>query len=84
MRTTLTLEPDVAATIERLVARQRRPLKQVVNDALRLGLRALESPTSHRPRRAAWTEPMSLGRCLLPELESVADALEVAEGPEYR
>ncbi|MBO0744805.1 MAG: antitoxin [Candidatus Dormibacteraeota bacterium] len=38
MRTTLTLDPDVARLLEDAVHRERRPLKQVVNDALRRGL----------------------------------------------
>ena len=38
MRTTLTLDPDVAALLEREAHRLRRPIKQIVNDALRRGL----------------------------------------------
>jgi hypothetical protein len=37
-RTTLTLEDDVAARLREEVRRQGRPLKAVVNDALRAGL----------------------------------------------
>ena len=38
MRTTLTLEPDVEKLLEQEVARSRRSVKQVVNEALRRGL----------------------------------------------
>ena len=38
MRTTLTLDPDVAKMVAEEVHRVRRPFKQVVNDALRRGL----------------------------------------------
>jgi hypothetical protein len=38
MRTTLTLEPDVARLIEEEAHRQRKPVKQIVNEALRRGL----------------------------------------------
>ena len=38
MRTTLTIEPDVEKLLEQEVVRSRRPLKQVVNEALRRGL----------------------------------------------
>jgi hypothetical protein len=38
MRTTLTLEPDVARLLEEEAHRQRKPIKQVVNEALRRGL----------------------------------------------
>jgi hypothetical protein len=41
MRTTLTLDPDVARLIDDAVHRERRPMKHVVNDALR---RALAPP----------------------------------------
>jgi hypothetical protein len=45
MRTTLTLDPDVALLLEKEVHRQRRPFKQIVNDALR---RALGGRTARR------------------------------------
>lgn len=38
MRTTLTLDPDVARLLEEEVHRQRKPLKHVVNEAIRRGL----------------------------------------------
>ena len=38
MRTTLTIEPDVEKLLQQEVARSRRPLKQVANEALRRGL----------------------------------------------
>ena len=38
MRTTLTLDPDVVRLLEQEVHRARKPLKQVVNEALRRGL----------------------------------------------
>lgn len=41
MRTTLTLDADVARLVDDAVHRERRPMKQVVNDALR---RALSRP----------------------------------------
>lgn len=38
MRTTLTLDPDVAHLLEEEKHRRRAPLKQIVNEALRRGL----------------------------------------------
>jgi hypothetical protein len=38
MRTTLTLEPDVARLIEEEAARTRKSMKDVVNEGLRRGL----------------------------------------------
>jgi hypothetical protein len=46
MRTTLTLDPDVSRLIDDAVHRERRPMKQVVNDALRQAL----APQSKRQR----------------------------------
>jgi hypothetical protein len=45
VRTTLTLDPDVVRLIEDAVHRERRPTKQVINDALR---RALAPPPGSR------------------------------------
>jgi hypothetical protein len=38
MRTTLTLDPDVARLLAEEAHRQRKPFKQVVNEAIRRGL----------------------------------------------
>ena len=44
MRTTLTLEPDVALKLKRKMAEQKLTLKDAVNQALRLGLAAKDAP----------------------------------------
>jgi hypothetical protein len=49
VRTTLTLDPDVARLIEEAVHRERRPFKQVVNDALRRGLAPAPSSRHSEP-----------------------------------
>ena len=38
MRTTLTLDPDVAQLLTEEAHRQRKPFKQIVNEAIRKGL----------------------------------------------
>lgn len=77
MRTTLTLEDDVARLLEEEVHRQRKPMKQVVNEALRRGLRAgagaeadLEpyQVNPHRTRLKSGVDPAALNR-LVEELE---------------
>jgi hypothetical protein len=78
MRTTLTLDPDVAARLERLQREHRLPFKAVVNDALREGLKQLHQPASGRD--VFQTSTVSLGRCLLGNLDDVAEVLAVAEG----
>jgi hypothetical protein len=83
MRTTLTLDPDVAARIERLRAERQDSLKELVNEALRLGLRQIEEPPASD--RAPYQTPAdSLGGCRLPSLDDVADALALGEGEGFR
>jgi len=63
MRTTLTLDPDVAAKARKGAARLGKPFKDVVNHALRIGLdEVLTPPTAKRYR----TQPRPLG--LRPDL----------------
>ena len=49
MRTTLTLDSDVIALVREEMERTRRPFKLVVNQALRLGLRAGTGPQTAEP-----------------------------------
>jgi hypothetical protein len=49
MRTTLTLDPDVASRVDGEVRRTGKALKVVVNDALRAGLGLLSKPPASKP-----------------------------------
>jgi hypothetical protein len=81
MRTSLTLDDDVAAMIEQLRREKGLGLEEIVNEALREGLSRLTS----EPAVASFaTESVSLGRCLLGDLDDIADALAVAEGESHR
>lgn len=78
MRTTLTLDPDVARLLEEEVHRQRRPFKQVVNDALRRalgGTKRRKAPpyrlTPHQARLLPGIDRLALNR-LADELEDAA------------
>ncbi len=57
MRTTLTLDDDVAAQLTDLTHRLRRPFKAVVNDTLRRGL----GHPKPGPRKPFKVEPLDLG-----------------------
>ena len=82
MRTTLTLDDDVAALVERARAARGVGLKQLINEALRQGLRELVSPPpAPKPFR---TRSVSLGRCLVGTIDDVAEALAVGEGDAFR
>jgi hypothetical protein len=77
MRTTLTLDDDVAKLLEKEVRRTGDSFKQVVNETLRLGLVAAKQPT----RKPFVVKPWNLG---LPPFEKVEELLEYLEGPEHR
>ncbi len=82
MRTTLTLDDDVAARIERLRKTRKASLKSVVNEALREGLNQL---AANRDRDVPFrTEAVDLGRCLLANVDNFAEVLAVAEGESFR
>jgi hypothetical protein len=82
MRTTLTLDKDVAALIERLRKSRGESLKDLVNEALREGLKHMTAPP--RKRAPFRTKSVNLGRCLLGNVDNVAEVLAVAEGESFR
>jgi hypothetical protein len=79
MRTTLTLDDDVAALLAREVERRKTGLKDVVNDALRAGL---SRPRARRPKRFR-TRTVDLGTPRA-ALDNVWEAIAAAEGDGYR
>ena len=59
MRTTLTLDPDVAAKARRGAAKLGKPFKSVINSALRIGLDEVLKPAAAKPYRQAATNGAS-------------------------
>ncbi|MHA6670196.1 hypothetical protein ACX3O0_15150 [Homoserinimonas sp. A447] len=82
MRTTVTLDPDVAAEIERVRAAEGRRFKQVLNDALRIGLRELSRTPGDHPFKSP-TTPRNLGEPLI-DITDTSAAIAEAEGERYR
>jgi hypothetical protein len=78
VRTTLTLDDDVAALVSREVRKSGEPLKQVVNRLLRLGLTAEKGPA----RKPFKVKPINLG--LPRDFDKVEELLEYLEGPGHR
>jgi hypothetical protein len=76
MRTTLSLDDDVAAQLEAWRAQQNLSFKQAVNSALRRGLNELSRP---KVRKAFRTKPLDLGRCRLPDLNNIWEILDEVE-----
>jgi len=82
MRTTLTLDDDVAIRLEKLQAERSESFKAVVNAALRAGLDTLSASVEETaPYRIA---PHPAGGCTLPDLDSLHEALAVGEGEGFR
>lgn len=74
MRTTLTLDPDVSAMIERELGEKKTTLKAVVNARLRRGFALDVAPPKCDLPRA-----MDLGGPLIRNFDSIADVLELLE-----
>jgi hypothetical protein len=82
MRTTLTIDDDVAAALEQLRKTRKLSLKALVNEALRQGLREMSRPPRKvKPYR---TKSVSLGHCLVGSLDDISEALSIAEGEDFR
>lgn len=82
MRTTLTLDDDVAVLLRQVQEQRKASLKEVVNTALREGLIGLTKAPAPRPQFR--TRGFNLGRCYLPNLDKISDVLAVAEGEGYK
>ncbi len=78
MRTTLTLDDDVAAAIEHRRQEHNRSLKQEVNELIRVGLMYADQPRQETPRFRV--EPLDTGGLLI-DIDDVSTALDIAEGP---
>ncbi len=76
MRTTLTLDDDVMAAVERLRRERSIGMSEAVNELVRAGLAARRAPTRFRQRSAR------LG--LRIDVTNVAEALEPLEGSSAR
>jgi len=84
MRTTLTLDPDIAATLREIERRTGTRHKTLVNDALRLGLRELEKDKLTAKKGRYRTEPFDPGPPAVTDFHSVHDMLAFAEGEDFR
>jgi plasmid stability protein len=81
-RTTLTLDDDVAAELERRRRVRGTSLKAEVNELLRAGMRREEEST---PAAEPFQTPLlSIGRPLLESFDDISEVLELAEGDEHR
>ncbi len=81
MRTTLTIDDDVAVQLERLQREREQSLKELVNDALRRGLRDMQA----RPkvRKPFHTTTYDMGEPLV-SIDNVAEAIAYADGEDFK
>ena len=77
MRTTVTLEKDVAAAVDRLRREEGIGMSEAVNRIARAGL-VIKPERKPFRQRAAKMGPFEI------DLSNVAEALEVVEGPTHR
>ena len=81
MRTTVTLEDDVAAALARLEKQEGLSPKEVINRAVRQFVAA----RARRPTVSAYQTPtVDLGKCLVGSLDDVGEAIALGEGDDFR
>lgn len=82
MRTTITLEDDVAASLKRLGKGRHLKFKALVNLVLREGIKSMMGPV--KKRKSFQTRSVNLGSCRTANLDNVAEVLAIAEGESFR
>jgi hypothetical protein len=82
MRTTITLDEDVAAKLKAEVRRSGRSFKETINEALRRSLLPRKQPGPHRPFRIQTRDLGALRPGL--SLDDVAGLLDRVEGERHR
>ena len=81
MRTTLTLDEDVAAKLEADVRKSGRSFKETVNHYLRLGLNA---PRATKPAKPFKVHARNLGKRPGLNYDDVWGLIEQIEGPSHK
>jgi predicted transcriptional regulator len=81
-RTTLTLEEDVVEALQTKARISGKPIKEVVNQAIRDGLAAQTTKADDTDAFVVDARPLKLRAGL--SYDNVGDLLEYVEGPEHR
>jgi len=81
MRTTLTIDDDVAVQLKRLRRDRDVNFKELVNEALRRGLQQMSSAPQRR--KALRTRTFDMGKPLI-SIDNVAEALANLEGDGFK
>ena len=81
MRTTLTIDDDVAAALENVRRKRDVSLKDIINEALRLGLRDMTA--RQKPHNVFRTKSVDLGRLRVASIDNIAETLAIAESEDF-
>jgi Bacterial antitoxin of type II TA system, VapB len=81
MRTTLSLDDDVIDKARKAAEKSGRPFREVINEALRAGLRSLATVPDAKPYT---TKPRKMGLKPGRNLDNIQDLLAQIEGEEFR
>lgn len=80
MRTTLTVDNDLLEKVRKTAARQNKPVKAIINEALRLGLNQMQKAMPSKYT----LQPKKLGRKAAFVGSSVSEILEQAESEKFK
>lgn len=80
----MTIDPDVAAEIDSLRREERRPLKAIINDLLRLGLERYRDRGRQPKKVREYTKSVDLGQARLSNLDNIAEVLAILEGDTHK
>ena len=83
MRTTLTIDDDNAVVLDRLARQRADSLKNIVNEALRRGLREMTVPAKP-PRKRSFTQPVDAGECLIDSIDCIGEIVGMLDDEKYR
>jgi hypothetical protein len=83
MRTTVTLDDDVARALERIQAEERSTFRRVLNEAIREGLAARERRARQGSRQTRTTHPRNLGPRLT-SFDNTSELIAAIEGDTYK
>jgi len=82
MRTTLTIDDDVAIALQRLRRSRDASLKELVNEALRRGIKDMSAQTKRR--RRVRTRSVDLGPLQIAGIDNIAEVLAITEGEGFK
>jgi hypothetical protein len=82
MRTTITIDEDIAVRLDQEMRKRRVSFKAILNEVLRAGLDSLGAP--RRRRTEFKTKGFALGASLVGSLDNVEEVISRAEGEDHR